>query len=56
LYARATVLDRVLALAEHAAPGGTISGYEQQHREAALRPLLTACRRALVAACNAPLI
>ncbi|MFF5232162.1 hypothetical protein [Dactylosporangium sp. NPDC000521] len=56
LYARAAILDRVLALAEHAAPGGAINGYEVQQRDAALRPLTTACRRALVAACNAPLI
>lgn len=56
LYARANILDRVLALAEHAAPGGAITGYEARQRDAALRPLLTACRRALVAACNAPLI
>ncbi|HEX8630391.1 MAG TPA: hypothetical protein VF755_19700 [Catenuloplanes sp.] len=55
LYARASVLDRVLALAEHAAPGGAVNGYEAQQRDAALRPLTTACRRALVAACNAPL-
>lgn len=56
LYARASVLDRVLALAEHAAPGGAITGHEARSRDAALRPLLTACRRALVAACNAPLL
>jgi hypothetical protein len=56
LYARASVLDRVLALAEHAAPGGAVNGHEIQQRDAALRPLTTACRRALVAACNAPLI
>jgi len=55
LYARASVLDRVLALAETAAPGGAINGYEAQQRDAALRPLTAACRRALVAACNAPL-
>lgn len=55
LYARASVLDQVLALAEAAAPGGAISGYEAQQRDAALRPLTTACRQALVAACNAPL-
>lgn len=55
LFARAAVLDRVLALAEHAAPGGAVNGYEAQQRDAALRPLTTACRRALVAACNAPL-
>ena len=56
LYARANILDRVLALAEHAAPGGAINGYEVQQRDAALRPLTTACRRALVASCNAPLL
>jgi hypothetical protein len=55
LYARASVLDQVLALAEHAAPGGAINGYEAQQRDEALRPLTAACRRALVAACNAPL-
>jgi hypothetical protein len=56
LYARASVLDRVLALAEHVAPGGAITGYEAQQRDAALKPLTAACRRALVAACNAPLL
>lgn len=56
LYARASVLDRVLALAEHAAPGGAVNGYEAQQRDAALRPLFGSCRRALVAACNAPMI
>jgi hypothetical protein len=56
LYARASVLDRVLALAEHAAPGGAVNGYEAQQRDAALRPLVACCRRALVAACNAPMI
>jgi len=56
LFARASVLDRVLALAEHAAPGGAVTGYEARRRDEALRPLLVACRRALVAACNAPLL
>lgn len=55
LYARAGVLDRVLALAEHDEPGGAVNAYEANQRSAALRPLATACRRALVAACNAPL-
>ncbi|GIG92885.1 hypothetical protein [Plantactinospora endophytica] len=55
LFARASVLDQVLALAEHAAPGGSVNGYEAQQRDAALRPLTAACRRAVVAACNAPL-
>jgi len=56
LFARAGVLDQVLALAETNAPGGAINGYEAQQRDAVLRPLVTACRRALVAACNAPMI
>jgi len=55
LFARATVLDRVLALADHAAPGGAVNLHEAQQRDEALRPLLAACRRALVAACNASL-
>jgi hypothetical protein len=55
LFARASVLDQVLALAEHSAPGGAVNGYEAQQRDAALRPLTRACRQALVAACNAPL-
>jgi len=56
LFARASVLDRVLALAEVAAPGGAVNGYEAQQRDAALRPLTAACRQALAAACNSPLI
>jgi hypothetical protein len=55
LFARASVLDQVLALAEHNAPGGAVNNYEAQQRDAALRPLTNACRQALVAACNAPL-
>jgi hypothetical protein len=55
LFARASVLDRVLALAAEVAPGGAVNGFEAQQREAALRPLTVACRRALVAACNSPL-
>jgi hypothetical protein len=55
LFARASMLDRVLALAGEDAPGGAVNSFEAQHRDAALRPLLSACRRALVAACNAPL-
>ncbi|AGZ40508.1 hypothetical protein AFR_11095 [Actinoplanes friuliensis DSM 7358] len=55
LFARASILDQVLTLAEHSAPGGAVNGYEAQQRDAALRPLTTACRQALVAACNAPL-
>lgn len=54
LYARASLLDQVLALANETAPGGAVNAFEAQQRDAALRPLRTACRRALVAACNAP--
>ena len=56
LFARAAVLDRMLALADQSAPGGAINMHEAQQRDEALRPLLTACRRAVVAACNAPLV
>jgi hypothetical protein len=55
LFARASVLDRVLALAAEVAPGGAINGFEAQRRDEALRPLTAACRRALIAACNSPL-
>jgi len=55
LFARASVLDQVLALAETNAPGGALNGYEAEQRGAALRPLMSACRQALVAACNSPL-
>lgn len=55
LFARAAILDRVLALAGETAPGSAVNGYEAQRRDAALRPLTTACRQALAAACNAPL-
>jgi hypothetical protein len=55
LFARASVLDRVLALAAVVAPGGAVNGFEAQRRDDALRPLTIACRRALMAACNSPL-
>ncbi|HEY7226486.1 MAG TPA: hypothetical protein VH561_23170 [Micromonosporaceae bacterium] len=55
LFARASVLDRVLALAAEVAPDGAVNGYEARQRDEALRPLTVACRRALVAACNSPL-
>ena len=55
VFARASVLDQVLALAEHNAPGGAVNTYEAQQRDDALRPLTAACRQALVAACNSPL-
>lgn len=53
LFVRASLLDRVLALAGQVEFG--VNGYDAQQRDAALRPLNAACRRALVAACNAPL-
>jgi hypothetical protein len=56
LFARAAVLDGVLALAGQSAPGGAVTGYEARQRDEALRPLMTACRRALAAAVNAPLV
>jgi hypothetical protein len=55
LLARAMVLSRVLALAEEVAPGGAVNAHETQQRDAALRPLVQACRRAVVAACNSTL-
>jgi hypothetical protein len=55
LYARASLLDRVLALADRVAPSGAVNAFEAQQREKALRPLTTACRQAMVAACNASL-
>ncbi|GIE85087.1 hypothetical protein [Actinoplanes regularis] len=55
LFARAIVLDQVLALAGSNAPGGAVNGFEARQRDEALRPLTAACRQALVAACNAPL-
>jgi hypothetical protein len=54
LYARACVLDRVLTLAGQTT-GGAVNTAEMRLREEALRPLATACRQALVAACNSPL-
>ncbi|GIG59472.1 hypothetical protein Lfu02_38440 [Longispora fulva] len=55
LYARAAMLDGVLVLADHNAPGGAVTAHEAHQRSEVLRPLRTACRRALMAACNAPL-
>ncbi len=54
LYARASLLDRMLVLAQQVGPGGAVDAYEAQRREEVLRPLQAACRRALMAACNAP--
>ena len=54
LYARACVLDRVLTLAGQTT-GAAVNTAEMRMREEALRPLATACRQALVAACNSSL-
>jgi hypothetical protein len=56
LFAKASAVDRMLSLADESAPGGAVNSFEAQARDEVLRPLATACRRALVAACNAPLI
>jgi hypothetical protein len=56
LFAKASAVDRMLSLADESAPGGAVNSFEAQARDDVLRPLATACRRALVAACNAPLI
>lgn len=53
LYARAGVLERVLAIADGDAPGAAVNVHEATARDAALRPLGVACRQALTAACNA---
>jgi hypothetical protein len=55
LYARASVLEQVLALAAQDPLGGALNGRQAEQRALALRPLATACRRALEAASNAPL-
>jgi hypothetical protein len=55
LFARATIVDRVVALADQSAPGGSITSHEARARDDVLRPLAAACRHALAAACNAPL-
>lgn len=54
LYARACVLDRVLMLANQTA-GAAVNSMEMRLREDALRPLATACREALISACNSRL-
>src|SRR5262249_405453 len=55
LFARASVLDRVLALAPAGAPPAPANGFESHLRGAARRPLTVACGRALMPACNSPL-
>lgn len=55
LSARATTIAGVLALASADASGAAVNAYETSARDAALRPLATAARRARAAAINAPL-
>ena len=56
LFARASVLDRVLAPGRGERAGRRDQQLRGAPRDEVLRPLVTACRRALIAACNAPLI
>ncbi len=56
LAGRAATVGRIVSLAAGNAPGGAVSAFEASERDAALRPLATAARRAHTAAINAPLI
>jgi len=55
LVARADLVARVVALAGADAPGGAVTAHEAAGRDAALRPLATAARRARMAAYNSAL-
>lgn len=55
LYDRASLLERALRVAETDALGGAVTAYEAASRREALRPLATACRQAIGAACHARL-
>lgn len=55
LVARAELVCGVVALAGADAPGGAVTSYQAAGRDAALRPLATAARRARMAAYNSPL-
>ncbi|HEY0356937.1 MAG TPA: hypothetical protein VGD11_00065 [Mycobacteriales bacterium] len=55
LLHRAELVTRIVALAGEDAPGAAVNAYEAAGRDAALRPLATAARRARTAAHNAPL-
>jgi hypothetical protein len=55
VLAKAVTVGRILTLAAGDAPGGAVNAWEAAERDAALRPLATAARRALVSAVNAPL-
>jgi hypothetical protein len=54
LLHRAELVARIVALAGEDAPGAAVNAYEASRRDAALRPLATAARRARAAAHNAP--
>lgn len=54
LVARAAVVARIVTLAAVDAPGGAVTAFEAAERDAALRPLAAAARRAHTAAINAP--
>jgi hypothetical protein len=55
LLHRAELVARIVSLAGEDAPGAAVNAYEASARDAALRPLATAARRARTAAHNAPL-
>jgi hypothetical protein len=55
LSARASTIAGVLALAAADPPGAAVTAHETAARDAALRPLATAVRRARMASVNAPL-
>ncbi|MFI5954745.1 hypothetical protein [Cryptosporangium sp. NPDC051539] len=55
LSARATTIAGVLALASADSSGAAVNAYETGARDAALRPLAAAARRARAAAINSPL-
>jgi hypothetical protein len=55
LLHRAELVARIVTLAGEDAPGAAVNAHEAVARDAALRPLATAARRARLAAHNAPL-
>jgi hypothetical protein len=55
LLHRAELVGRILDLAAADAPGAAVNALEAGSRDAALRPLATAARRAAMAAVNSPL-
>jgi hypothetical protein len=55
VLAKAVTVSQILELAAGDAPGGAVTAWEAAERDAALRPLAVAARRALVSAVNAPL-